>query len=575
MLFDGYRKQLNFSVTAFNLEKLNSDTMRVATFIAVVNKLSEDGIDHHLKGKAWDGIEELCEDARKAYSALAGAKDNATPDEVRKKYSLCMEKLQKERLLRISVITELKGRVSALRKELFSKPSLLPEEADSFTEKLAAIRAETESYCGEHDRALREYALLTEECNGAEKQIGTEALGYYTKAYKKAVAALRDRKWTEEVLSEEKKAAADLKHPASAVLSRYASMQSVTAARMELQNEQQNLTSLISCAESDLGIMKELQKLLEGPLLKELKFYSADAENAVIKCADLWKSVSRKSNFDNTTEKRIGELQALIRNLKQAYDSDQRVADLNRSIKSFCNEKMTASNYTRYLSTINSINGQYKALTADEKNRVVGWSDFQRMSDLYDKFAKKSERKAANAYRWDTFKDVFLNWLSTVWIPVLVAGVCVGLFFLMRASWYSNAPDWLLHHSVKLWGWRNWGSGTAFGVTNALYNSDIFILFKIILYIFTVILDLLVYLLQAIWWLLSAISWPIRWGLSRLLGLILYGLAYGLPGLVCVGACIGIGFCNFTYEKYWACHIVNMILCVGITAMAYVAIFVF
>lgn len=575
MLFDGYRKQLNFSVTAFNLEKLNSDTMRVATFVATMNKLNENEIDYRLGGKAWDGIEELCADARKAYTALVGAKSSAVPAEVQRKYSLCIDKLGKERSRRVSVITEFKSKVSALCKELSSLPALLPEEADGFKAKLVSVKAEADGYCGEHDRTLREYALFIEECNGAEKKIVTAVLGYYTKAYRKAVAALRDRKWTDKVLLEAKNAAAELKNFAAVVLSRYASMTSVTAARIELQNEQQNLASLISCAESDLKIMNGLQSLLGDPLLKELKIYSEEAEKAVNKCANLWGEISNPSHFDDATKKRINELQTLIPNLKQVYDSEQRVNTLNQSIKFFCQEKMTASNYTRYLSTINSINGQYTVLTAEEKKRIVGWEDFQRMEALYDTFSKQSERKAARARRWETFMDVFRDWLSTVWIPVLVAGVCVGLFFLMRASWYSSAPDWLLHHPVKLWEWQNWGSGTAFGVTNALYNSDIFILFKIILYVGTIIVDLLVYLLQAIWWVLVAISWPIRWGLSRLLGLILYGLAYGLPGLVCVGACVGIGFSDFTYEKYWACHIVNMVLCVGIAAFAYVAIFVF
>lgn len=575
MIFDAYRELLNFKVVAFNLDKLGNDTMRVAAFITAVNGLDERKIDHLAKGKDWDAVESACANAQTAFRALSGTKDDAVPAEVRNKYSLCIAKLEKERPLRNGCISALTNKVKDLAKEMKSLQITRIDDMNAFSEKLAKIKAEADAYCGENDRKLKEYSAFLTECDSSEAAVGNAVMQYYTGEYSRATEAYKGKRWTDELLADAKKKIAELHQPAGQLLQRYKGLSAVTSAYNLLKGTQTALTTLAGTMESDLKNMRKVLAALADPALQDPKEYTTYADETVEQGLRAWNTILNKRNFDSTPNKRLTELQAIIRKLKNDYDSDRRVAELNGEIKSFNGRKITATNYRLCERSIKWIQDHYNALTADEKQRVVGWAEFKRHAALYDKFCRKSERKRSNAYRMKVLRRVLLNWVSTLWIPVLLAGACIGLFFLMRANWYSSAPDWLFNHPVQLWGWRNWGSGTAFGVTNALHNTDIFILFKLVLYILTVLLDLFVYFLQAIWWILSLISWPIRWGLSRLLGLILYGLAYGLPGLLCAGACVGIGFCDFTYEKYWACHITNMVLCAGVTALAYVAIFVF
>ncbi|MDE7439323.1 MAG: hypothetical protein K2N23_02300, partial [Clostridia bacterium] len=56
MLFDEYRKILNFKVFEFEFDELDNGTMKLAEFISCVNAINDSEINYLANGKAWDKV---------------------------------------------------------------------------------------------------------------------------------------------------------------------------------------------------------------------------------------------------------------------------------------------------------------------------------------------------------------------------------------------------------------------------------------------------------------------------------------------------------------------------------------
>lgn len=599
-MFEEYRKILAFRVAPFNLDKLNGGTMKLAAFISAVNDIKEGDISAQVKGKVWDAAEELCKAATMANSALLGANEQKAPSEITKKYKTCTEKLASERKKRAEHIAGFGKTSKELTDKLSGEHS--KEEIAEIIKGFSALQGEVEDYCGKSDRDTKEYKSYNETISRFQTKKGTAELQWANRTIARLTKSLGDSKWTDAFLKENKSAFDTADYAAAALIDEHGKYVIQASYVAQLRSSIKAYNQAYTVAKDERAAEAEILALLDG-VLKGLTKYSEEAERAVNECFGFYEKIKHADKLTDGLRARILDSEKLVAALKTKKLSDDRVCALNKKIDEFVSTSLNEYNVFKLEPNTQSISTTYMGMSEDEKKQVhyQKYLDYLPIFKAYLATAEK-RRKRQNRL-WDIqygfksffraigrgiaapFKGIgkafkfifgggaFLDWLSTVWIVLVLAGLTAGAYFLAKTSWYFTAPSWLLKHSVKLWSWHHWGNGDAFGVVGALLDSGMNWFLRVILFLPSAAVDLLVFVLQAIWWLLSVIVWPLRWLFSRLAGLILYGIAYGLIGLLAVGASAIVIIVNFTDDKHIACRVINVILCVGVAVTAYLFLF--